>query len=255
MWPSARQLPDTLHGVIRNIQQTGQAPRPDLAMELATAVLFLEAAAQEHQHDDQEFIVRTDLLAQRLAAALNGIQAAPLTGWMEALYARISDRDSLGQVVTESRSAMGERERALDDFFRHPQKTEQARASIAKLETIASILMMLNCEEQKRWRRRLGNDPAGAAAGGSIGADGAIDDAKAANVLRLGNSLGALAFMFDMIGYQPDRARTQFHFDAANQELVHTPSQPGFSPAPTGPFSETTPLFSPFAEPVACSGP
>lgn len=244
VWPSARQLPDTLHGVIRNIQQTGQAPRPDLAMELATAVLFLEAAAQEHQHDDQEFIVRTDLLAQRLAAALNGIQAAPLTGWMEALYARISDRDSLGQVVTESRSAMGEVERALDDFFRHPQKTEQARASIAKLETIASILMMLNCEE----------------AGAAVSAmtrqvqqlveaseqTGAIDDAQSrTNVLRLGNSLGALAFMFDMIGYQPDRARTQFHFDAANQELVHTPSQPGFSPAPTGPFSETTPLFSP----------
>ena len=244
VWPSVRQFPDALHGVIRNIQQTGQAPHPDLAMELATAVLFLEAAAQEHQHDDQEFIVRTDLLAQRLAAALNGIQAAPLTGWMEALYARISDRDSLGQVVTESRSAMGEVERALDDFFRHPQKTEQARASIAKLETIASILMMLNCEE----------------AGAAVSAmtrqvqqlveaseqTGAIDDAQSrTNVLRLGNSLGALAFMFDMIGYQPDRARTQFHFDAANQELVHTPSQPGFSPAPTGPFSETTPLFSP----------
>ena len=244
VWPSARQLPDTLHGVIRNIQQTGQAPRPDLAMELATAVLFLEAAAQEHQHDDQEFIVRTDLLAQRLAAALNGIQVAPLTGWMESLYARISDRDSLGQVVTESRCAMGEVERALDDFFRHPQKTEQARASIAKLETIASILMMLNCEE----------------AGAAVSAmtrqvqqlveaseqTGAIDDAQSrTNVLRLGNSLGALAFMFDMIGYQPDRARIQFHFDAGNQELVHTPSQPGFSPAPTGPFSETTPLFSP----------
>ena len=244
VWPSVRQFPDALHGVIRNIQQTGQAPHPDLAMELATAVLFLEAAAQEHQHDDQEFIVRTDLLAQRLAAALNGIQVAPLTGWMESLYARISDRDSLGQVVTESRCAMGEVERALDDFFRHPQKTEQARASIAKLETIASILMMLNCEE----------------AGAAVSAmtrqvqqlveaseqTGAIDDAQSrTNVLRLGNSLGALAFMFDMIGYQPDRARTQFHFDAANQELVHTPSQPGFSPAPTGPFSETTPLFSP----------
>ena len=244
VWPSVRQFPDALHGVIRNIQQTGQAPHPDLAMELATAVLFLEAAAQEHQHDDQEFIVRTDLLAQRLAAALNGIQVAPLTGWMESLYARISDRDSLGQVVTESRCAMGEVERALDDFFRHPQKTEQARASIAKLETIASILMMLNCEE----------------AGAAVSAmtrqvqqlveaseqTGAIDDAQSrTNVLRLGNSLGALAFMFDMIGYQPDRARTQFHFDAANQELVHTPSQPGFSPAPTGPFSETTPIFSP----------
>ena len=243
VWPSVRQFPDALHGVIRNIQQTGQAPHPDLAMELATAVLFLEAAAQEHQHDDQEFIVRTDLLAQRLAAALNGIQVAPLTGWMESLYARISDRDSLGQVVTESRCAMGEVERALDDFFRHPQKTEQARASIAKLETIASILMMLNCEE----------------AGAAVSAmtrqvqqlveaseqTGAIDDAQSrANVLRLGNSLGALAFMLDMMGYQPDRARIQFHFDAGNQELVHTPSQPGFSPAPTGPFSEATPLFS-----------
>ena len=244
VWPSVRQFPDALHGVIRNIQQSEQAPHPDLAMEVATAVLFLEASAQEHQRDDQEFVERTDLLAQRLAAALNGIQVAPLTGWMESLYARISDRDSLGQVVTESRCAMGEVERALDDFFRHPQKTEQARASIAKLETIASILMMLNCEE----------------AGAAVSAmtrqvqqlveaseqTGAIDDAQSrTNVLRLGNSLGALAFMFDMIGYQPDRARTQFHFDAANQELVHTPSQPGFSPAPTGPFSETTPLFSP----------
>ena len=244
VWPSVRQFPDALHGVIRNIQQSEQAPHPDLAMEVATAVLFLEASAQEHQRDDQEFVERTDLLAQRLEAALNGIQATPLTDWMDALYTRISDRDSLGQILTESQGTMAEAERMLDDFFRHPQKTEQARTSIAKLETIAGILTMLNCEE----------------AGAAVSAmtrqvqqlveaseqTGAIDDAQSrTNVLRLGNSLGALAFMFDMIGYQPDRARTQFHFDAANQELVHTPSQPGFSPAPTGPFSETTPLFSP----------
>lgn len=72
VWPSARQLPDTLHGVIRNIQQTGQAPRPD---SLCYGRALPGGGRTRHQHDDQEFIVRTDLLAQRLAAALNGIQA------------------------------------------------------------------------------------------------------------------------------------------------------------------------------------
>lgn len=243
VWPHACQFPDALHAVIRNIQQSEQAPHPDLAMEVATAVLFLEASAQEHQRDDQEFVERTDLLAQRLEAALNGIQAAPLTDWMEALYARISDRDSLGQILTESQGTMAEAEGMLDDFFRHPQKTEQARASIAKLETIAGILTMLNCEEASTAVAAMVQQVQQLVEASEQA--GSIDDAQSrANVLRLGNSLGALAFMLDMMGYQPDRARTQFHFDVGNQELVHTPSQPDFSPAPAGPPSEATPLFS-----------
>jgi chemosensory pili system protein ChpA (sensor histidine kinase/response regulator) len=244
VWPTARQFPDALHAVIRNIQQTEQAPHPDLAMEVATAVLFLEAATQEHRRDDQEFVERTDLLAQRLEAAFNGIQAAPLTDWMEALYARISDRDSLSQIVTESHGTMGEAERILDDFFRHPQKTEQARESIAKLETISGILMMLNCEEASAAVTAMTRQVQQLVEASEQ--TGSIDDAQSrANVLRLGNSLGALAFMLDMMGYQPDRARTQFHFDAGNQELVRTPSQPDASLAPAGSFSEATPLFSP----------
>ncbi|MDO5654056.1 MAG: hypothetical protein Q4G39_08125, partial [Brachymonas sp.] len=220
LWPSASRFAGTLQHAVQKVQQDGQAPNADVAMEVATSVLFLEASLDEYQGDDAVFGARSDKLAERIEAVQSGQQLAPLEDWMEALYARLSDKDSLEQAVAESRTAMGEIEQALDDFFRHPQKVQQAQDSAAKLAKISSVLMVLDCDDASRAVTAMKDQVQQLVDAASQ--SGSIDDPDSQdNVLRLGNSLGALSFMLDMMGYQPDRARQQFHFDEATQELVH----------------------------------
>ncbi|MDO4769175.1 MAG: response regulator [Brachymonas sp.] len=220
LWPAASPFSEVLQAIITHIGETGHAPHPGVAMEVATAILFLEASAEEHSGDDSLFEGRIALLAQRLEAVRQSGQMEAPTEWMEALYARLNDQDSLAQVVAEARSTIGEVEQALDDFFRHPQKTQQASDSIDKLGKIAGVLLALNYEEvsqaitvMAQQIRQLVD------ASEQTGSIDAPDEQQV--VLKLGNSLGALSFMLDMMIYQPEQARAQFHFDEAAQELTH----------------------------------
>ena len=44
----------------------------------------------------------------------------PLEAWMEELYRRVSDRQTMGSVVQELRASLAEAEKAIDQFFRNP---------------------------------------------------------------------------------------------------------------------------------------
>ncbi|MDO4795198.1 MAG: response regulator [Brachymonas sp.] len=220
LWPVAAPFSQALQNIITQAAESGQAPHPDVAMEVATAILFLEASAEEAPGDSKQFEERIALLAQRLQTVQHSEQMEPPTEWMEALYARLNDQDSLAQVVLEARTAVGEVEQALDDFFRHPQKTQQARDSVGKLGKIAGVLLALNYEEASQaltvMARQAQQLVDASEQTGSIDAP-----ADQAIVLKLGNSLGALSFMLDMMAYQPALAKAQFHFDASAQELAH----------------------------------
>src|SRR5205085_9253532 len=93
---------------------------PELAMEVATAVLYLEAAFQDIDPNDQELSERTARLAERLKKVVQGGQPEPLESWVEDLYRRVSDKQTMGSVVGELRGTMGELEKLLDQFFRNP---------------------------------------------------------------------------------------------------------------------------------------
>jgi chemosensory pili system protein ChpA (sensor histidine kinase/response regulator) len=50
--------------------------------------------------------------------------AEPLEDWMEDLYRRVSDRQTLGSVVHELRASLSEIERQCDEYFRNPTQRE-----------------------------------------------------------------------------------------------------------------------------------
>lgn len=251
LWPDAEAFASVLQEVVANVQQTGQAPHPDVAMEVATSVLFLEAALGSSQSDEAQFNERAKLLAKRLQAVQAGQPLEPLADWMEALYAQLNDKDSVARAVSESRTTLAEIEQDLDDFFRHPQKLEQARASVNKLSKIIGVLTMLDCEEAShavaamvRQVQQLVD---------TSEKTGSIDDpGSEADVLRLGNSLSALSFMLDMIGYQPERARQLFRFDEQQQELVHVKTTlPAASPSASPAMAAMQPeAFKPESSPA-----
>jgi chemosensory pili system protein ChpA (sensor histidine kinase/response regulator) len=49
-----------------------------------------------------------------------GAAPEPLEGWMEDLYRRVSDRQTMGSVVQELRASLSEAEKLIDQFFRNP---------------------------------------------------------------------------------------------------------------------------------------
>ncbi|MFX6011087.1 hypothetical protein ABTE87_20575, partial [Acinetobacter baumannii] len=73
-------------------------PPPALAMEVATSLLYVEAALEDAAFDQPEQADRVRRLARRVAAVAHGQPAEPLEDWMEDLYRRVSDRQTLGSV-------------------------------------------------------------------------------------------------------------------------------------------------------------
>ena len=63
-------------------------------------------------------------LAERLAAVRRGAPPEPLEAWMEELYRRVSDRQTMGSVVQELRASLSESPRSDRPVL--PQPDERA---------------------------------------------------------------------------------------------------------------------------------
>lgn len=121
--PVSHGLARALIRVAETVERIGEPPPAELAMEVATAVLYLQASFMTAGHDDEIQAAQSRVLVQRLDAALHGAQSEPLEIWMEELYRQASDQQTMGSVVGELRITLGEAEKHLDLFFRNPFDT------------------------------------------------------------------------------------------------------------------------------------
>ncbi|WOP16253.1 Hpt domain-containing protein [Ottowia sp. SB7-C50] len=230
-----RPLAEVLNQTAEHIAQSGKAPHPELAMEMATAVLFLEASFADFRPGDPAFATRMRQLAQRLDSVREGAVAPPLEPWMEDLYRRVSDRQTMGTVVGELRVTLSQVEQHLDQFFRHPADTGPLAPVPGLMGQMRGVLSVL------------GLDQAATAVGHMRDAvsefllqDADVEPARAAGTFeRLGNSLGALGFQIDMLAYQPMLARRLFVYDAAAGELRHVSGRLGGSAVAVPPAFDT----------------
>jgi len=208
--PLAQALTQALEATVR----TGEPPATALAMEVATSILYLQAAYEELDTSDAAMAERAAVLADRLDRARGAAAPEPLDGWMEDLYRRVSDRQTMGSVVEELRATLREAEQSLDQFFRAPQDVSFLAPVPGHLAQMRGVLSVLGLEQASqavvRMRdcveRLLVGEPTEAAA-------------RTAVFDRLGNSLGALSFLIDMLGYQPTLARRLFIYDEERGEL------------------------------------
>ncbi|RZJ14082.1 MAG: hypothetical protein EOO54_19610 [Haliea sp.] len=214
MHPPSEPLAQALTRALETTAASGQAPSPDLALEVATALLYLEAAFDDLDPRDPQLTARTGRLAQRLDSARAG-QPLPPDAWMETLYRRINDKQTMESVVTELRSLLDQLEKALDDFFRNPEDKAPLTAVPGQLEQMRGVLAVLDLEQASlavaHMRERVQQmlEPGITA-----------QEARAAGTFDLlGNNLGALSFLIDMLNYQPALARKNFVYDAVKGEL------------------------------------
>ncbi len=219
---------------------SGPPPAP-LGMEVATAILFLEAVCQAFDPMDRALGERAARLAERLARVQRGAPPEPLEPWMESLFRQASDRQTLGSVVDELRVSLSEIETALDSYFRQPGNRAALQDVPGRLSQMRGVLSVLGLDHATRAVLRMRDqvqalwaEPEGPQA--------------ASLVERLGHNLGALGFLVDMLHHQPTLARQLFVFDDERGELRHLMGRAGSAasvdrrPAPTGSVETNAPL-------------
>ncbi|MBH2019592.1 MAG: Hpt domain-containing protein [Burkholderiales bacterium] len=237
--PLAQALLQAIDATVRR----NQIPAIALAMEVATSVLYLEAVFDDLDPADPQLAARTASLAERLQGVIHGGEPQSLEAWMEELYRRVSDKQTMSSVVTELRVSLAELEHSLDLFFRNPQDKASLQLVPGQLSQMRGVLSVLGLDQASKAVLHMK---------GRVEEmlDTEIDEQQvraAGTFEQLGNNLGVLSFLIDMLNYQPALVKKLFVYDEEKDELI---SLMGRSSRASDAASSITINTEPFFEPV-----
>ncbi|MBX3607925.1 MAG: Hpt domain-containing protein [Piscinibacter sp.] len=209
LFPLGEAFAAELQMAVAQTQNSGDAPSAPLAMEVATSLLYVEAALEDSDFDHPEQAERVKRLADRLGSVREGKAPEPLESWMEELYRRVSDRQTMGSVVQELRASLSEVEKVIDQFFRNPAERQVLIPVPAQLSTMRGVLSVLGMDQATAALLRMRDEVEGLV-------QTELDPQRAAQTGvfdRLAGNLGALGFLIDMLSVQPQLAKSLFIFD------------------------------------------
>ncbi len=210
LYPSSQTLAQALVNASDSAVLNKQAPSAEFAMEVATAILYLEAVFEGWGSTDTEMELRAKKLAQRIEHVRNGGQAETVEPWIEELYRRVSDRESMGSVVGELRICLTDVEKSIDQYFRSPTLPQVLQSVPGKLSQMRGIFSVLGLDEASSAVADM-RDRVEEFEFSSFN----FEQARVAGVFdKFGNNLGALGFLIDMLNYQPALVKKLFVFDA-----------------------------------------
>jgi chemosensory pili system protein ChpA (sensor histidine kinase/response regulator) len=212
---TGQSLASALNEVVDSTARQQKPPEATLGMEVATAILYLEATFEDFDPEDKQQSSRMGHLAQRVQMARGGAASQPLESWMEELYRRVSDRQTMGSVVGELKLTLGELEKLMDAYFRDPQDKVLLSDVPGKLTQMRGVLTVLGLDQATQAVQRMRDSVEQI-----LVTEIDVERARAAGTFdKLGNNLGALGFLIDMLSYQPVLAKKLFVFDEAEGEL------------------------------------
>ncbi len=204
--PESDELARALMRAIDTTTRSNDAPNAGVAMEVATAVLYLEAVYDDLDPSDTQMAQRSARLAQRLDHVIAGAQSEPMEPWMEELYRRVSDRQTMGSVVDELRNTLAQVEKSLDQFFRNPQQAAPLAEVPGQLAQMRGVFSVLGLDQASTAARRMRDSVE------QFLVD-QVQDGASGVFEKLGNSLGAMGFLVDMLSYQRALAKKLFVYD------------------------------------------
>jgi chemosensory pili system protein ChpA (sensor histidine kinase/response regulator) len=206
--PDSRKLAVALTRAMDAVAHSGKAPQPALAMEVATSVLYLEAAYDDMDLNSEDMVERSHRLAQRLDLVIDGAPSEPLDSWMEELYRRVSDRQIMGSVVDELRVTLNEVETSLDTYFRRPDERLPLHEVPGMLAQMRGVFSVLGLDQAALAALRMRDQVELA-----LSADEQSPEEQIGVFEKFGNSLGAMGFLIDMLSYQRELAKRLFVYD------------------------------------------
>ena len=210
LFPFGETFAAELQGAVQQTQAAQAAPPAPLAMEVATSLLYLEAALDDGDFDQPEHADRVKRLGERLSLVRQKQPPQPLEPWMEELYRRVSDRQTMGSVVQELRASLSEVEKAIDKFFRNPADQSALHDVPIQLGSMRGVLSVLGMDAASHALVRMRDE-----VDGLVSTEVDPERIKSAGVFeRLAGNLSALGFMIDMLSVQPQMAKSLFVYDA-----------------------------------------
>ena len=259
LFPFGDALSGALHQAAGQAQQSGAPPSAALAMEVATSLLYVEACLEDGDFDHPELGARAQRLSERMADVREGASSQPLEGWMEDLYRRVSDRQTMGSVVRELRASLSEAERQIDLFFRNPGDSRVLIPVPQQLAAMRGVLSVLGMDHAVAALLRMRDE-----LDGLTSTEIDVSRVSQAGVFdRLASNLGALGFLIDMLAVQPALAKTLFVYDADAGTLSPVMGRSGRAPvrlgepapSPQVPASAELPASDAARAPAAHSAP
>jgi chemosensory pili system protein ChpA (sensor histidine kinase/response regulator) len=215
LYPAGDRLARALQAAAVQTVQSDAAPSPTLAMEVATSVLYLEASLEDVDLDHPELADRVAHLADRIDEVGRGGDPGPLEPWMEELYRRVSDRQTMGSVVQELRASLSEVEKQIDQYFRDPTRRDVLIPVPGQLSAMRGVLSVLGLDHASQAVVRICAE-VDELAQTEVDPDRA---ARAGTFERLADNLGALSFLIDMLAVQPQAAKSLFRYDPDSGSL------------------------------------
>ena len=215
LYPEGAVLGRALQVAAAHTVASGGEPPAEMAMEVATALLFLDASLDDGDFDHPDGAQRVTRLAQRIDSVRQQRDPGTLELWMEELYRRVSDRQTMGSVVQELRASLSEVEKNIDQYFRDPAQREVLIPVPAQLSAMRGVLSVLGLDQASQAVLRM-RDDVDALANTEVNPQHAI---QTGTFDRLADNLGALSFLIDMVSVQPQMAKSLFRFDSETGNL------------------------------------
>lgn len=203
-----------LGAAVQAVARKGVVPSPSVAIEVATALLYLEAAYEDLDFASPSMEQRSARLAARLQQVCTGGDAEPIESWMEELYRRVSDRKTMGSVVVELRASLAGIEKLLDRYFRGSEDPLVLQSVPVVLGQMRGVFSVLGLDQAAlaALRMRTSVERLLASVAGP-------QQSTKSLAPQLVSSLSSMGFLIDMLGYQPALAKELFVFDEALGEF------------------------------------
>ena len=206
--PHNEALVAALIAAVEASMRMAMTPSPVLAIEVATAMLYLEIVHDDFDLTNESMEQQSARLAARLQNVAAGGHPMPIESWMEALYRRVGDRKMMGTVVGELANSLAEIECAVDNFVRNPSESSGLQLVPVALGHMRGVFSVLGLSQAALAALRMRS---------TVECLLAPDEVELETVkkwtLQLVNSLSAMGFLIDMLRFQPAMARELFAYD------------------------------------------
>ena len=189
-------------------------PNASLAIEVATTILYLEAVYDDLDQAKEFMGARSNALAHRLSQVADGLAPDAVEPWMEALYRKRSERNSMGSVTSELRVTLFAVESALEKYRLDPSDSSILVLISGYLSQMYGVFSVLGLFQ----------------AANAVFKIREILDSHMANARRnhpipikvyeqIAGSVSTLGFLIDLLNYQIGIAKEMFFYDANSGEF------------------------------------
>ncbi|RCS58525.1 Hpt domain-containing protein [Parvibium lacunae] len=207
--PGVAQLTETLQNVATQLLQAHSSPSDALGLDVATALLFLETAATQH---DPQLDTRAEKLAQHVQAVAAGQPVADELEWLSDISRRAQERVSLIGVAREIQHALSENEKLIDNYFRDTTQRDPLSQCQNGLNQVIGAFSVLGQPAAVDLARQLQQQLQGFVEQAEVPPQAVLEN--------FAQAYGALGFLTESILHHPESVNQAYEYDSARYKFT-----------------------------------